>query len=338
MKRFFRGISLAVGLALLAWFIHRAGPAEIWKTCASLGFWAPLLLLPYALVYASDTLGWRFASAPGVLKGIRFGTLYRIRWCGEAVNSVIPSAYVGGETVKVLLLGRRGIPSPDATASVIIGRTAQTLTQVLFVALGAAAFVQVGQQSPEVRRGLILVTIAGGIAVAILFWIQTRGLFSLMLGIPVRLGLRLKALDRCRETLLEMDRKVATFYRDHRGRFLTSSCFYLGGWMLDTLELFLVGALVGMPMEWPQALAVESFIGVAKVVGLLVPGALGVQETGIALACRLAGLPDALGFSYAILRRARELLFAAGGWLLLHAEGPASRDITIPSLIPTTPP
>ena len=90
--------------------------------------------------------------------------------------------------------------------------------------------------------------------------------------------------------------------------------------MLDTLDIFLLSRLVGMPISWPQALAIEAFVGVAKVLGLFVPGALGVQESGIALVCQLAGLPEAFGFSYALIRRGRELIYASLGWLLLYSE------------------
>jgi uncharacterized membrane protein YbhN (UPF0104 family) len=93
---------------------------------------------------------------------------------------------------------------------------------------------------------------------------------------------------------------------------------YFAGWLLDTLDIFLVAWLLGMPIGWTQALAVEAFVSVAKVLGLFVPGALGVQESGIALVCRLAGLPDALGLAYAIIRRGRDVVYASLGWLLLY--------------------
>jgi uncharacterized membrane protein YbhN (UPF0104 family) len=73
-------------------------------------------------------------------------------------------------------------------------------------------------------------------------------------------------------------------------------------------------------MTWLQALAVEAFISVAKVLGLFVPGAVGVQESGVVLLCRLAGLPEPFGLAYALFRRGRELLYAAVGWAWLSLE------------------
>jgi hypothetical protein len=75
-----------------------------------------------------------------------------------------------------------------------------------------------------------------------------------------------------------------------------------------------------MPITWPQALCVEAFTGVAKAMGMWAPGSLGVQETGIVLLGRMAGLPDALSFTYALVRRAREVVFVLAGWALLYFE------------------
>ena len=320
MKIAFRAILLLLGLGLFGWFVHRAGPGEIWRTCASLGWYAPLALIPYGVVYGVDTLGWKFAFAREAVSRVGFWSLFRVRWCGEAVNNVVPSAYVGGEAVKVYLLRKRGVAIRDATASVIVGRTVQTLTQVMFIALGSAAFLSIAQPTSAFRQGMIAVLVGSLAAIGALFWLQSRGMFSILFAILERLKIRIKSLESNRAGLEQVDRQVVGFYRHDRGRFFKSTCFYLGGWLLDTMDIFLVSWLVGMPISWSQALAIEAFIGVAKVLGLFVPGALGVQESGIALVCRMAGLPDALGLSYAIIRRGREVIYASFGWLLLYAE------------------
>jgi hypothetical protein len=96
--------------------------------------------------------------------------------------------------------------------------------------------------------------------------------------------------------------------------------------MLDSVEIWLTAWLLGMPIHGFQALAVEAFVGVVKVVGMWVPGALGVQESGIVALVRLAGGADLLGATYALLRRVRELLFAAVGWGLFLAGGAPPRE------------
>ena len=71
-------------------------------------------LIPYAIVFTIDCVGWRFTFGPTALKGIPFRVVWSIRLIGEAINNVIPSMYVGGEAVKVGLLKRRGVPVAGA--------------------------------------------------------------------------------------------------------------------------------------------------------------------------------------------------------------------------------
>ena len=70
----------------------------------------------------------------------------------------------------------------------------------------------------------------------------------------------------------------------------------------------------------------EAFILVAKALGIFVPGALGVQDSGIVFLCYLFGLPGALVIAYAIIRRRRELVFALIGGAFLYAEGLSFRN------------
>src|SRR5262249_16007607 len=80
--------------------------------------------------------------------------------------------------------------------------------------------------------------------------------------------------------------------------------------------------LVGMPLDWSQALAFEAFIGVAKGLGIFAPAALGVQESGIIFLFFLFGLPLSLAAPYAIIRRARDLTFPLIRGALLYIGEP----------------
>jgi putative membrane protein len=320
MKKLLRVVLLAIGLALFTWFLLRAGPTEIWHTGSRLGWRAPLVLVPFAAVYFVETLGWHFAFGRRKHRPLRLPGLYRIRWCGEAVNNVIPSATIGGEAVKVYLVHKRGVPGADATASVIIGRTVQTLCQVIFIGLGSAALLHVAGYKPGVRPAMLVVLGLSVALIVLLFVLQAHGIFALVLCLARRLGWSATALERRRDKLVQIDRQVLACYQDDRRHLLFSACAYLGGWLLDTLDVFLVAYLLGVPMQWLQALGIEAFIGVAKLMGFVVPGGLGVQEAGVTLVCRLAGLPEPFAVAYAILRRGRDVAFASLGWLMLYLE------------------
>ena len=316
MKLALKIIVAVLGLALFAWFVQRAGVEEIARAFANLGWLAPVVLLPFGLVYLLDTLGWRFAFGDAGVPGIGFGTLARIRWAGESVNTVVPSAYLGGEAIKVQLLHKRGVPRVHSASSAVAGKTAQVLAQVIFIAAGAVAGAVILPPESPARVGMLTITALAAVIVALLIWLQQRGLFRTLTALlPVR------ALTNRAESFRRLDERIFEFYRKDRRHFLLSTASYFGGWMADTLEILLVSHLLGMPIDFTQALAVEAFISVAKALGIFVPGALGVQESGIVFLCYLFGLPPALGVSYAIIRRGRDVVYVAIGGMFLYAEG-----------------
>jgi putative membrane protein len=321
MKHFLRVLVLVAGLALFGWFVHRAGAAEIWRTVSRLGWSAPLVLVPFTCTQAADALGWFFAFGKRDRHGVPFRSFYRVRWSGEAVNNVIPSATVAGEAVKIYLLHKRGIAGHDATASVIVGRTIQTLMQVSFIALGAAAFLHVAGHKPGVAPAMIAILAFSLTLLGAMIWLQARGIFALLVRLADKFGAGRTAWHARVAALVNIDRQVLDFYRHDRRHFLLSAGGYACAWLLcDTMDIYLVSWLLGMPVDWLHALAIESFIGVSRLIGFLVPGSIGVQETGITLICSLAGLPQAFGPAYAIIRRGRDLAFVGIGWLMLYAE------------------
>jgi glycosyltransferase 2 family protein len=327
VKLALRLIIAAAGLALFGWFVHRIGADTISRAFATLGWSAPLILLPYALVYLFDTLGWRLCFRRALPKAITFGTLFRIRWAGESLNNVVPSAYLGGEAVKVYLLRKLGLPVADGAESVIIGKTAQVLSEVIFIALGAVAGSAILPSNSSARAGMFAIAGAATAVVAMLFWLQHRGIFSTLLALTARLRLRIRALASRAESLRQLDKRIFDFYRIDQRRFIFCVTLYLAGWIADSLEVLLVSHLLGMPLNWSQALAFEAFISVAKALGVFAPAALGVQESGVIFLFYLFGLPPALGVSYAVIRRARELTFVLIGGALLYAEEPAMRGL-----------
>jgi uncharacterized membrane protein YbhN (UPF0104 family) len=324
VKRWMRWLALALGVGLFVGYVRGMDLGAVVTQIRGLGWTALLLPIPYFVVYLVDAWAWRSAFA--IPPAIPFVTLLRIRWCGESVNNLVPTAYVGGEALKVVLLSRHGVSPKTGTTAALVSKTAQTVAQVLFLAVGSAAFLTCGGGHAGLQAAMATVLGGGLTAVGLLFWWQRRGVFGSLLRLLDRLRIRSQRLESKRARLLETDRAISEFYGTHRARFLVSTAWYFAGWMLDSVEIWLTAWLLGMPIHGFQALAVEAFVGVVKVVGMWVPGALGVQESGIVALVRLAGGADLLGATYALLRRVRELLFAAVGWGLFLAGGAPPRE------------
>ena len=315
MKSIAKALLVALALALFGWYVAQLGPAKVWQVIAGLGASAPLVLVPYFVVYIVDCLAWSQtlpSSKPPFL------TRFRIRWAGESVNNLVPTAYVGGEAAKVMLLRPYGISAHDGTVAAVVSRTGQTVAQLFFIVGASAVFFQLANDQPKLRLGILFILVGGVVGVGLLFCAQKIGFFKMFWAIAGALPFRLSRLEARKAKLLELDQTIFGFYRKHTAKFYRSTALYLCGWMLDTLEIYLVAHLLGLPVTWPQALVMEAFTGVAKVLGMWLPGSLGVQESGIILIGKLVGLPDPFVAAYALIRRARELTFAGIGMLLFY--------------------
>jgi putative membrane protein len=320
MRRALKAALLLAGLAWFGWLLYRAGPAEVIEVLRQLRWSALLVFLPYALVYLFDTLGWRLAFDSQIARRVSLWRLGRVRWAGEAVNNLLPTGTVGGEALKVLLLKRAGVSGWLATAAAVNSKTMQVVAQVVFLGLGAGVGCTALPVGSKLRTAMLWIAGLSGLAIGMLFWLQRRG-FSATL---VRCASVWPALDRRLQPKAghwrELDGQITAFYRQHRGRFALGTAVFLAGWLCDALELYVAALLLGWPIGFGEAIAIESFISVAKALGMFVPAAIGVQESGVMLLFRAFGLSAPQALAYALLRRGRELLYALAGLACLWAE------------------
>jgi len=183
---------LFCGFALFTWFIYRTGWRDIQATFEALGWFSLIVLLPYAIVFSTDTLGWRFTFSSTALSNVSYFVTWRVRLIGEAINSVVPSFYVGGEAAKVILLKREGVSKLVATSAAIRSKTAQSVAQSTFIAMGAAvAVVTLPADQITAKWIFALVALAGFSVMAFLFKIQKHGMVATIIKWMRKLGFEL---------------------------------------------------------------------------------------------------------------------------------------------------
>jgi uncharacterized membrane protein YbhN (UPF0104 family) len=90
------------------------------------------------------------------------------------------------------------------------------------------------------------------------------------------------------------------------------------GWLVGTVEVFLILQLLNHPVGWLTALVLESLGQAIRAAAFAVPGALGVQEGGYLLLAPLAGLPPDTALALSLAKRAREIIMGVPGLILLR--------------------
>lgn len=307
-----RLVLLALGVAFLGYLIAQVGPAVLLDAVQTLSWrFLVVLVFPIAGVTVLDTLGWRFAFRrdPGF-----FLALYSVRLAGEAFNIATPTASMGGEPVKAYLLRPR-VPLQDGLASVIVDKTSVVLAQGSFLFVGLALALALFPLPAALFYTMTGLLVAEALGVGGFVVAQLSGVFGGGLKFLNRMGLDWAA--RHADTLDGLDRSVATFYRQHRKRLGFSILFHFLGWLLGSLEVYLVLHFLGFPVSVVTALVIEAFASAIKFAAFMIPAGLGALEGGNMAVFAAFGLGAGLGLALTLIRRLRELAWAGAGFVLL---------------------
>jgi putative membrane protein len=291
-----------VGLAVATALVARAGFTTVLGAFAGAGagvVWASLVhFVPMAL----NARAWQHLVGRGRGRSLSFFTW--VVWVREAVNGLLPVARVGGEVASARLLMRRGIPGPQAGASLVADVTVSLVTQLVFTIGGIGALAARAPASQLARTAALGLLVAASIA-ALVVAVQWTGSFERLARVAWTLtGRRITALVGSARRL---DRATRAVYR-RRGRVLRCAAWQLAGWAAGAAEIWTFLAFVGHRIAPVDALAIEAVVQALSSAAFLVPGALGVQEGAFLAVGGAVGLPGDTALALALGRRARDLI------------------------------
>jgi putative membrane protein len=294
-------------LGLTALVVHQ-GVDDMARILAQ-GGWLLLLLVPlHALPLLLDAQGWRTLLAPSDPAGsANLGFLWWVATVREAINRLLPTASVGGELVGIRLARLRVPDATAVTASIVVEVMVTLFAQYLFSALGVLmllAAMQAGGHGRVILTGLLL-----SLPVPVLFALSLRhtSVFERLEGAARRLfgeDHRIAAMvDGAR-----LDAQIRAL-NQRRGALLKTLGWQFAGMVAGTLEVWFALMLLGHPVPFWQALAIEALSQAVRHVAFFVPAGLGVQEAVVLLLGQLLGVGPEVSLALALVKRARELLF-----------------------------
>ncbi len=307
---------LLLGTLTLSALIWHIGIDRIYEAVTQLGPAAMLMiLLPSLLMYVLEAYGWRVTLGRWA-KDVPFWQVLAIRTAGEVVNMTTPTAYVGGEPLKAFLLKRQGVPLVEGLASVVTAKTTMTIAQILFILAGIGLGFWLlgagGSAGQTITAGLVSMgLLLFGVGAFVI--VQRQGMFSWILKVLRRVGLRLHYLESREEKLLELDRTIAHFYAQRRSAFLLSTGLFLLGWLAEALEVFVMIVCLGQPITMMSAVAIGALSVLIKGGTFFIPGSLGAQDAGNLFLLTAFGYGEVTGITFALLRRFREFVWIALG-------------------------
>ncbi len=305
-----------LGLALVTGFTTWLGAGAVTQAMLSVGAGGFALLVLWQV--ATDgllALAWRI-SCPRPALDIGVGRLLLTRMVREAGITCLPFSQVGG-----ILLGMRAtsfgfgrtLPWPAAVAANIVDITTEVIGQIGFVLLGLV-FLLDRKPGSDLAGPIGLGTLLGMAAIAGFIWAQRSagGLFRRGAGL---LGRHLVAGSRALGGIDSLQGRINRFYA-RPGRIAAASLVQMLAWTGSAVWVWLAYRLLGAPIGFGSALAIEGVASGVLSLSFLMPASLGVQEGAYVALGSLFGIDPHLSFGLSLLRRGRDLAIGVPTLLL----------------------
>jgi putative membrane protein len=306
------------GGALFTFLLIRQGAPQVLAAFASAG-WAiaAVVIFHFAVPLLLDALAWRALFPKPERLPLR--QLFWMRWIGESVSTLVPSAAVGGDVVRARLAVLHGALIATAAASVLVDITLGVFVQIGFTLLGLALIVSVTGHQGFVRPTLIGAVI-GVLAIIGFYVVQRLGMFRFIAKMISRLA---NAPDW--HSLVHggqsLDEAVRRQYARRRG--VIGCCAWTAtSLILGSGEIWIALHALGLRATVVNAVILQSMVLTIRSAVFPVPGALGVQEGGYVLVGNLLGIPGDAAFALSLIARVRELVLGIPGliaWQVIEA-------------------
>jgi putative membrane protein len=302
------GLGLILAIAIIAY----EGFAAVGAAFAAVGWGLIVIVALRALQLAGAGLGWWMIFPPGSPHPL--GACLWVRFIREAINTLLPVAQIGGEIAGARLMTFFGVAGGLAGATVLVDMLLQVVTQFAFTLIGIGFLAAAGANATLVGSMLIGAALMA-LALAAFFVFQRFG--------------GLKLIERGLANLAEKPgwsalAQVANVH-DHLlvlyggvGRLALASAIHRVVWFVGALEVLVALHLMGYPIDYSEALVIESLGQAVRAAAFLVPGAFGIQEGGFIALCAVYGIAAPAALALSLVKRVPEFVLGLPFLLAWH--------------------
>jgi putative membrane protein len=116
----------------------------------------------------------------------------------------------------------------------------------------------------------------------------------------------------------ELFERLDALYANRAG-LLRSGLWHLGVWFVGATEVWIVLQFMGYPIDYGDAVIIESLMHAVRGAAFAVPGALGAQEGGLIVLCSIFGVPPEAALALSLVKRIPDLVIGVPGLLAWQA-------------------
>jgi glycosyltransferase 2 family protein len=323
----------ALAVAILWATFRKVDAALVCQTLVAVGPLALLVPVPELFWLLAETLGWRWGFR--VLgRHVTVGALLRVRLSMEAIGTTLPGGVLLCESLAPYLLRRRaGVPMTEGVTGVLARKflllASQAGYMLLMFVVGSRAlrtsseriFGMPGFEWLVPVAALVLGLAALGVRLTLHRGAVVARAYGLLRKIPV--GRWRAYLDDHKSRFLQTDDDMARFFGTRKRRLSVPALPFLLAWAIESVETWILLRLVGVELDFVTVASFEVVVVLLfRHVMFLLPAGLGAQDAGYVAFLTALGVsnPVSLGAAFVVLKRGKELLWAAVGFAVLFAD------------------
>ena len=229
---------------------------------------------------------------------VSFPDLLYNQMTGDAYNTIIPLAGLGGEPYKIKHL-TQWLDWHTASKAIVVDRMLHAITGVIFASVCVFSMLIFVKNIPAAYYS-VLFTLASVFAAvgAGMIWLALSSAPSKIAGYVLK---KLKIVEEYRSDPLPPKRFFLAFFFKFTGR------------SLNLLELFVIFYVLGLLPGIIDLVSVAGMISTSASLFFIIPQGLGVNELGISGALSILGYTASLGITFGLIRRARMIFWALFG-------------------------
>src|SRR6185369_3239518 len=318
-----------LGLVLFAYFVSHAGVGEIVSGIQRLGAGFILILVISSIRYIVRALAWIRCIEPPYR--LPFRSAFAARLMGDALGNIIPfvSAAVSEPSKAVFVKDR--VPLMVGLSGLAIENIFYALSVTLFIFAGTATLL-LTFSLPKGLRYASIGALVTTLLILPLIYLIIRGQIRFLSGVLGYFGDRgvaRKFIDKLKPRAQSLEERVYGFYSTSQRSFISifalDMCFHVAG----VLEIFITLSFISpIAPTLTQCFILESVNRIINVAFKFIPLRAGVDEGGTGQVSKVLGFAKDIGVTLAIVRKGRDIFWAAIGLLLIWKKGHGFTRIT----------
>ncbi|MFH1356966.1 MAG: lysylphosphatidylglycerol synthase transmembrane domain-containing protein [bacterium] len=311
------------GLLLLVVLIKKVGWEDVWQQIQKVNYKIIyIFLFPITWYSIQSFAWWRVLTDDGVKVSLIHVFLTKIT--GEAINTVTPLSFIGGDPYRIYLLQKKTTKTSSAS-SVVIDRTMYFLG-VFILLLLTLCIGWFRLTLPPLWRILFPIFIIGFfIFFVMLVRFQKKGMFTAISQLILKTGIQKERILSYSEKITDLDEKIGSFYTKHKAHFFEIMILHFIGRFLGAVEIFIIASLLGLPLEFVHCLYLASLTILINFLFVFIPGSMGVMESGYGALFYILKINWEHGVALQLVRRIRAFFWIGIGLLIILFYKPSKK-------------